>query len=212
MNNEDTDMKFNLNKLAHIVSDVFSPLMMPVYATALTLWYTMLRYLPLSVKLWALGGVFVITTLAPLIVIFTLMRLGKVSDMSISDRGQRPVPYIVSILCYVSCGWFLHSMQAPVWLSGFFYGAAIVSILSLAITNWWKISAHAGAVGGVAGAIYYLSYYSLLAFPMQWLTLSFAIVGAVAWARLYLNHHTPMQVLAGAAMAFVVEILTISML
>lgn len=81
--------------VAHVISDLFSPLLVPSYALSLALWFTLLRYLPLAVKLMALGGVFFITAVIPALVIFILYRMGRVSDMSISDK--------VSARCHIAC-------------------------------------------------------------------------------------------------------------
>ncbi|MBP3537390.1 MAG: phosphatase PAP2 family protein, partial [Muribaculaceae bacterium] len=99
----------------------------------------------------------------------------------------------------------LISMRAPVWLSTFYFGAAAVSLLSLIITRWWKISAHAGAVGGVAGGMYWLACHGLLMNPVLWLCIVIALTGLLCWSRLYLGRHTVLQVIAGAVMAFLVE-------
>jgi len=198
--------------VAHVISDLFSPLLVPSYALSLALWFTLLRYLPLAVKLMALGGVFFITAVIPALVIFILYRMGRVSDMSISDKSQRTLPYSVSIICYIGAGMFMSSMQAPAWFDAFFYGAAAVSLISLVITHWWKISAHTGGVGGLAAICYWLAIHNVLALPMIWISLSFALVGAMAWARLYLNHHTPLQVFAGATLSFVIEFIALTFL
>lgn len=202
-------MEDNKNKsvttFAHIISDVFSPILMPSIAMAAALWLTMMRYLPLSIRLWALAGVFAITAVVPFAFILLLIKLGKVSDASISDRSQRTAPYCASIVCYLGAAFFLYALHAPLWLALFYIGAAIVSGLSLFITRWWKISAHAGAAGGVAGVIYWLAYHGLILDPMVCVSVAFALLGALAWSRLYLNRHTPLQVLAGAALAFAVE-------
>lgn len=191
---------------AHILSDVFSPLLTPTYAMAATLWLTNLRYLPSGVLWWALVGVFLITCFLPASFIFWLMRKGKVSDTSISNPRQRFIPYSFAIVCYVGAAIFVVVLHAPGWMPRFFLGAAVVTALSMLITKWWKISAHAASAGGVAALIYWLVFNGYLnTAPMLWLTASFLIVGFVAWARLYLNHHTPTQVLAGAVMAFIIE-------
>lgn len=197
---------------AHIISDLFSPLLAPSYALILALWFTLLRYLPLGVKLMALGGVFFITAVIPALVIFVLYRMGRVSDMSISDKSQRTMPYSVSIACYIGAGLFLSSMQAPAWLDAFFYGAAVVSLLSLIITHWWKISAHTGGMGDLAAVCYWLAFHNVIALPMIWVSIAFALVGAMGWARLYLRHHTPLQVFAGATMAFLIEYIALTFL
>lgn len=190
---------------AHIVSDVFSPILMPTFAMASALWLTMMRYLPVGVRLWALFGVFAITAVVPFVFILILIKRGKVSDTSISDRSQRTAPYCASIICYLGAAFYLMALKAPMWLPGFFFGAATVSLLSLIITHWWKISAHVGAAGGVAAVIYWLAYRGMIIEPMLWVSVTILLVGVIAWARLYLDRHTPAQVLAGALMAFGVE-------
>lgn len=201
---ETTENRY-VTKAAHIISDVFSPIMMPTYAMAVALWLTIMVYLPLPARLKALFGVFAITAVIPFLFIVIMIRLGKISDASISDRSQRPVPYCVSIVCYIGAALMLISMRAPVWLSTFYFGAAAVSLLSLIITRWWKISAHAGAVGGVAGGMYWLACHGLLMNPVLWLCIVIALAGLLCWSRLYLGRHTVMQVIAGAVMAFLVE-------
>ena len=78
---------------AHILSDLFSPLLAPTYAMIAAMWLTRLHYLPLGTRIWATAGITVICALIPLVVIGILMRRGKVSDMSISNRRQRTMLY-----------------------------------------------------------------------------------------------------------------------
>lgn len=201
---ETTENRY-VTKAAHIISDVFSPIMMPTYAMAVALWLTIMVYLPLPARLKALFGVFAITAVIPFLFIVIMIRLGKINDASISDRSQRPAPYSVAIVCYVGAALMLISMRAPLWLTTFYFGAAVVSLLSLIITRWWKISAHAGAVGGVAGGMYWLACHGLLMNPVLWLCIVIALTGLLCWSRLYLGRHTVLQVIAGAVMAFLVE-------
>ncbi len=192
--------------VAHIFSDLFSPLLTPTIGMIAAMWLTRLHYLPLGVRLWATLGVAVITALVPMIVIGVLMKLGKVSDASISHSEQRTLPYCASILCFLVAALYLNGMSAPAWLSFFYVGAAIVSALSLLITHWWKISAHAGGVGGLCALIYYLARNGLIEYgALWWLSAAVMVVGIVAWSRLYLERHTLMQVFAGAALAFAIE-------
>lgn len=196
---------------AHIISGVFSPLLMPVYATAAALWLTMLRFLPLNVKLWVLAGTFFITGVIPGLTIYVLVRMGRVSDAAVSDRRQRPVPMAAAVLCYSGAAWYMSSMSAPAWLTAFFIGAAVSTVLALIISFRWKISAHSIGMAGFATAIYWMAVHGLIAYSsLLWISLAVAMWGATAWARLYLNHHTPMQIFAGAALAAAVMYCTLS--
>ena len=196
---------------ASLLSDIFSPLLVPTFGMAVALFLTRLHYLPLGVRLWALFGIFAITCLIPLTTILILMKAGKVSDASISDRKQRPIPYAVSILCYLGATFYVRYMGAPHWLEMFFLGAAAVSAISLIITYVWKISAHTGAVGGLASIIFWLACHGYIeSHGLVWASAGFLLVGLISWARLYLNRHTLGQVAAGAALSFTIVYLIIS--
>lgn len=209
---EDITNNKSLTTTAHIISDTFSPILVPVYAMIVAMWLTPLCFLPLKARLWATVAVAGITAVAPLAVIALLMRLGKVSDMSISNPRQRTIPYVVSVICFVGAAAYLYFLHAEAWLVTFYLGAALVSAISLVITHWWKISAHTGGVGGLAAGIFWLAKNGLLmSAPLLWVCLAFAIVGLVAWSRLYLRRHTLMQVFAGAVMAFCVVYTLISL-
>ena len=198
-------------KIAQVSSDVFSPLLIPTYAMIFVMWLTPLLILPFGTKAWAAGGVFVITCVIPLLIIFCLIKLGKVSDTAISNRSERTLPFAASVACYVGAAWFMSSLNAPRWLTVFFLGAALVSLLAMIITRWWKISAHTGAVGGLAGIIFWLGQKKLiLEDPLICLSVTIALVALIAWARLYLKRHTPLQVLCGATLGFSVELVLLN--
>ncbi len=192
-----------LHTAASLTSDLFSPLLVPTYGMAVALFLTRLHYLPLTVRLWALAGVFAITCMIPLCSILLLMRIGKVSDASISDRRQRTLPYCISTACYIGAALFVAYMQAPHWLAMFFAGAAIVSFISMLITRFWKISAHTGGVGGLAAVLFWLARCGYIETgALVWASAGILLVGVMAWARLYLERHTLMQVFAGAVLSF----------
>lgn len=187
---------------AHLISDIFSPLLMPTYVMLTAMWLTRLHYLPLGIRIWATAGITVICAIIPLVVIAMLMRRGKVSDMSISNPRQRTVPYCTAIICYLGAVVYLYVLNAPVWLSIFFVAASIASIISLVITRWWKISAHTGGTGGLAAFIFWLGIDGYIEHaPLVWISAAVLLVGLMVWARLYLRHHTLAQTAAGAALS-----------
>ena len=190
---------------AHLLSDILSPLLTPTYAMIAAMWLTRLHYLPLGNRLWATLGITAITAFVPVTFIAILMKRGKVSDTSISDPTQRTAPYCATIVCYLLAAAYLFVLNAPMWLVGFFGGAAVMASLSLLITHWWKISAHTGGIGGLAAIVYWLGYHDFIEqAPLVWISAAFLLTGLLAWARLYLRHHTLMQTFAGAALSFAV--------
>ncbi|MDE5632335.1 MAG: hypothetical protein K2I54_05945 [Muribaculaceae bacterium] len=193
---------------AHVLSDVFSPMLLPSYAMIAALTLTPMCLLPTSPKIWATAGVAFITAIIPMLVILILIRMGKVSDVAISNRNERTAPFCATILCYIGAAFFVRYLRAPYWIQNFYLAAAMVSAISLLVTQWWKISAHTGAMGGFAGIIFWMAQRGLLiSAPLVWICAAFLVLGLVAWARLYLNKHTVLQTLAGATLGFTVELI-----
>lgn len=197
-----------LHKAAAVISNVFTPIAVPTYAMALALWLTPLVVLPERMRLAVTGVIALITAVLPMASIFALMRLGRISDFSISDRRERIIPFTVSVACYIGAAIYLRAVHAPSWLMMFYIGAAVTSAIAMIISLWWKISAHSSASGGLVGIVGWLAFKGLInAGGVWWLTGMIILVGLVATSRLILHRHTLAQVIAGAALGCAVEIL-----
>ena len=75
-----------IERIAQILSDFFSPIVVPTYGTALALWITPLSILPERIRFGVMAMIALITAVIPTATIVTMIRLGRVSDMSISNR------------------------------------------------------------------------------------------------------------------------------
>jgi membrane-associated phospholipid phosphatase len=73
----------------------------------------------------------------------------------------------------------------------------ILALLAVTIINhWWKISAHLTGIGGLIGGVCsFAMNYSIL--PVGLVITLLLISLLLMYARLYLNAHTPMQVICG---------------
>lgn len=188
---------------AKILSDVFSPLLVPTYGMAMAMWLTSLRAVPERSRLVVTLIVAVITAVLPMTAILSLRSMGKVSDLDISRRGERTVPYIVSAACYLAAAFFLVKVRAPLWLVLFFVGAALAVAIATVITLRWKISAHSTAMGGLTGMMLWFAAAGLADVnAMALLSGGIIASGAVATARIELGCHTLWQTLAGLALGF----------
>lgn len=198
-------------KTSQIVSDIFSPLLLPTYCMAMAMWITPLQALPERNRMIATLGVLVITGLIPYIFIKVMMRLGRISDAGIADRSERLVPMIVGIICYVVSALYVWYLGGPQWLSLFFVGAAAAAVVSLIITRFWKISAHAAAIGGMVGM---LAWFGLVGLAnvntMIWLSAVILLSGAVLTSRLILRRHTLAQVAWGFVLGCAAQLITLS--
>lgn len=192
-----------MKKISEILSAVFSPLLVPTYGMVLAAFLTILRMLPSNLLWTAIGITFVITCLVPVSAIVALYRIGVIKDPALNNRTERFIPYGVVVLCYLGCGFFFYKASAPFWLPMFFAGGALATVISTVVNCWWKISAHAAAMGGLVALVFRIvaSHYAL--FNMNvWLSGVIIVAGLVMTARVHLSRHTLWQVLAGCANGF----------
>lgn len=185
-------------KAAEILSGFTSPLFCPTYAILTTLTLTFLSYAPAKAKLMVVLATVAITLAIPMTCIFILYQLKKVKTVSLNDRTDRTVPYIIATLCYIGLGFYLNTAHAPQWLLAFIGGAAAIALVNMAINLKWKISGHSAAMGGMCALIFFVTLRGYLPHPSHWpVIITVLIAGLVMTARLYLRCHTPAQIAAG---------------
>lgn len=202
-----------LERVAQVLSDLFSPIVLPAYMMAVAMWVSPLSVAPERVRLFTMGIVIALTAVVPTAVILVLIKLGKVKDVSLSDRSERFIPYVVSIVCYLATALFLSNANAPMWLRGFYLGAALAGVIAYVITSKWKISAHSSSVGGVAAALAWMCYHGLLIYgPMIWVSAAIVLSGLIGTSRLILRRHTPAQVFAGYCLGAGAELIVLVIL
>lgn len=149
-------------------------------------------------KLSVIGMTFAITCLMPLLAIFLLYKLRIVSDSGLNNQKERLIPYSITTVCYLALAYYLSAIHSPAWLWAFVVGAAAATVVSAVVNLWWKISAHAAAMGGLVAMTFLLMYFKLNVVNLN--LLFFAIVlaaGLVCTSRLILERHTLWQLLAG---------------
>lgn len=193
-----------MRKFFKIVSGVFSPLIVPCYSIALALSVTALCVIPFGVRMRVISVCALFLFLIPALVVFGLFRAGIISEPGLNERRDRTIPYIVVTVCYALCGYYLFAIAAPWWLVGVIAGAIFAIFISLIVNLWWKISGHMAAMGGLTAVAFFIAVTHLGVIYMLWpVIICVILTGLVASARLYLNRHTPMQVVAGTANGFV---------
>jgi membrane-associated phospholipid phosphatase len=188
-----------LKRTAQIISDVFSPILLPTYSMILIIAITPLSMLPLRTQVLSVLAIAFITGFIPTATILTLIKMGKVDDNSLSNRSHRTLPLIVATLCYLASASYMCYVHAPEWLTLFFVGAAVASAIALLITRWWKISAHSMSIGGIAGMFGWITFNSVTnsITAMIWFTVAILLCGLIATSRLILGRHTIAQVFTG---------------
>jgi len=131
-------------------------------------------------------------TMVPLIHIRWGVRTGRISDHDVSVREERFWPYMLQIATVGFTYALLRAFGAPRLVIGLVESVSTAMVAITGVTLYWKMSMH---VAGAAGTVTVLTLvYGKRALPLV------ALVPAVAWSRNILDHHTPAQALAGAAL------------
>ena len=190
-------------KLAKIISIVFQPLLVPTYT--LLIIFSLNSYISLLVPVQArhvlMWIVFLSTFVFPVLFIFILYKRGFIKTLNMDDKEERIFPLIVTGVFYLLMYYIVWNSQFDSVYNMLFLGSALLIIMALIISIYWKISMHMIGVGGMLGALIGVAMetYVDLAFYVILVAL---VCGLVGFARLKLKAHTPAQVYAGFLAGF----------
>jgi membrane-associated phospholipid phosphatase len=130
----------------------------------------------------------------PPTIFFTIrLKQGAYSDEDISQRHQRNELYIFGLLTVLVGIAVLALMDAPRIFVALLISAAVINVLCWLVNLFWKISIHSASMGSCA------TLATLFAPPLGMFLWLCAI--ALSWARVRTRNHSPLQVVAGMALA-----------
>lgn len=200
--------KIDYTRLAHGISWVLHPFLLPVYMIVLLLTATTFALFPANMKFYLLWVVLLYAVLIPLLALGVLRSLGRISSYRVDDRRERLLPLLVGAACYLLCAITLAKIPSVVFLRKFMVAAACCEVLCLVVSLRWKISLHLTGMGATVALLVVMNIVSV---GHMLVPLSVAILGAgaLASARLYLGCHNGMQVLAGFGGGFLVATLAL---
>lgn len=189
--------------ISHILSWVLLPLLMPVFGILFIFRLSIMDVIPAGLQTAVTFVIAGINFVAPMLLILLLKLLGVVQDVGLNGRKERLIPYIITALCYGGSAWFVASRGAPIWVTMFFCGGVVASLMNLLINLKWKISAHAAAISGIIALLIRLQR-DVAVEPQLfvWLLITVGCAGMLGTARIWLNRHTVWQVLAGYVVGF----------
>lgn len=192
-----------MKRVSQILSYIFSPLLVPTYGMILASFLSVLSVLSARVLCTTVAITFVITCVIPACGIMAMYKTGFLTDPGVNVRTERSLPYALTILCYVGCCFFLYRAGAPSWLTMFYAGGGAAVLINAVVNLKWKISAHAAAMGGLVAMLFRIAAMHQSVVDLNiWISAVVVLAGAVMTARVYLQRHTLMQVIAGCANGF----------
>lgn len=197
----------NIIFTARIMSMIFTPFYLPIVGLIALFIFSYMSLLPMMYKLVMLAMVYLLTVMAPSLLIHLYRLCQGWTSHELGRKERRLVPYIISIVCYFACFFWMEYRNTPRIISIIVVVALTIQMICALINIWWKISTHTAAIGGVAGGL--VSYSIAFSFnPLWWLCFVLILAGAVGTARMILRQHSLSQVvggfLVGAACAILV--------
>lgn len=197
----------NIIFTARIMSMIFTPFYLPIVGLIALFIFSYMSLLPMMYKLVMLAMVYLLTVVAPSLLIHLYRLCQGWTSHELGRKERRLVPYIISIVCYFACFFWMEYRNTPRVISIIVVVALTIQMVCALINIWWKISTHTAAIGGVAGGL--VSYSIAFSFnPLWWLCFVLILAGAVGTTRMILRQHSLSQVvtgfLVGAACAILV--------
>lgn len=184
-------------KMAHVISTMFNPLVMPFYSIILLLYgHTIMYYLPVRTKMFFILAILLNTAVVPMLFIVVLKATGYVKTINIVDRKDRVLPLIVTAFCYAICAYMIRDLMIAFVVKRILVSGAVCVLFAAVVTYFWKISLHMIAMGGGL-AILVIITVSKIGLLQPWIIAAVIGSGLVAASRLYLGRHTPVQIAAG---------------
>jgi membrane-associated phospholipid phosphatase len=135
----------------------------------------------------------VMTSLLPILVIFYLLHSGRISDLHMSNTGERNIPYFVGVVAALLAYGVIALLDGPELLRCLaLYNVVALTALGL-INTRWLISIHATSIAAAWMMI-------TLIFGWGWSLVFLPLVIIMGWTRYYLKRHTVLQIVAGMAL------------
>lgn len=186
----------NIILAARVLSAVFTPFYLPVVGLIALFTFSYLSLLPWSYKGLVLVIVCFFTVVMPTFLIRFYRRCQGWTLKELGHKERRMVPYVISIMCYLTCNYLMSELHIPHFMGSILTAALCIQILCALINAWWKISVHMAAIGGMGGAL--TAFAEIFTFnPVWWLCVVFVLSGLLGTSRMILRQHSLSQVVGG---------------
>lgn len=192
---------------ATIISYVFHPVFIPLYAIAFLVFIHPGYFAGFSVqeKYQVLLITALNTLFFPLLTIGLLKALGFIQSVFLRTQRDRIIPYIaVGIFYFWTFIVFKEQESFPPVLPSFMLGVFLASSAALIANIYFKVSMHAIGMGGWLGVFIIISntHSMLMTWPMS---VVIFITGLVCTSRLLVSDHTQKELYGGLAIGLLMQ-------
>jgi len=187
-----------MNNLPKIISWILHPIILPALYAVLILngaFYLNNFLRPEAVRIIMLV-VLIFTLAIPALIFFASRYLGIVESLEMHSKQERIFSITVIGISVWFCWRILTNYELPEYYTDFLLLVFAGAAMGLIITVFLKFSLH---VFGWSLIVFSLAWYiyTWQSFSVLFLVLGVALTGVVAWARLKLEAHTPVEIYLG---------------
>lgn len=145
---------------------------------------------------WPLGIVAALGTgVVPMVLIVSLVHLGKVGNHHVTARSQRGLVFVGIIVCVIVLLFLLGVLETPQLIWDGVISALIFLAVFSAVTMKIKASVHVGL---------WVCLVSFLGLTVSmWWLLALLFTPVTAWSRMKIKHHTLAEICAGVVAGIV---------
>ena len=186
--------------MALLLSVVWHPLFIPPLLFGALWAYAPTVFTPLTAK--SVQNLFfmvlILSMLLPTMVLGLMYSFGYIDNMHIPDRRQRIYPFFVISTFYIMQAWYMaFQLNINPIINALYIGVAIL-VASISVgTLFFKVSAHAAGAAGLAGFLFAIYSHHAQAGLFMPTLIAIVLGSAVMSSRLYLQAHSPKEILYG---------------
>ena len=181
---------------ARILSIFSNPFLIPLLSFVMLFNFTYLEIMPLPYQIFVLGIVCSFTIIVPWLFIYIYKRMNHWHLEELSKRKKRFIPYILTLLSYLTCLLTMYKLHLPRYFSSIIIAVFICILICFLLNLRWRISIHMAGCGLLIGGL--LSYGLLFLFnPIWWLCGFILLFGLPGTIRIMYYQHSLLEVIVG---------------
>lgn len=178
---------------ANFISYFFHPVFVPLYVIALLLFVEPFLFVGTTSfeKVLTFGRAFINYTFFPLVSVFLLRALKFISSISLKERKDRIIPFIICNIWYFWMWYVWRGLpEVPHYLVVFAMSVFLASSAGLVANSYIKISMHGIALGTATAFLCILAFDPSSANLTVYVAMALLITGIVGTSRVLLAAHT----------------------
>lgn len=196
---------------AKVVSIIFHPLFIPTYLFTFLSVAIPTSLEPITPELHGkfLLFIFIVTCLLPMINVGIFKYFGTISSITMPDRKERLMPFVLISAIYVAVSYLFHLHGHMNLNDNFMRFMIIIDMLVVAstvATFFFKVSVHSVTAWGLIGVLVPLNKITDVSSIFYPTIGVIVLAGFIMAARLELDTHTPREVMWGAVLGLATSV------